>query len=245
MPPHTHYVEPYFGAGSVLFEKSPEGVSEVVNDLNGDLMHFWSVLRDPELFDTFKRYANLTPFSETEWKRAVGTVYLDSNVVVRALSFFVKVRQSLVGRGKQFTALSRTRVRRGMNEQVSSWLSAVEGLEAVHARLRRVVILNRPALDVIRSEDGPQTLFYLDPPYLHETRATTEEYGEHEMSVTDHEALLDSIVTCKGTVMISGYESNLYHRRLSEWTVHTREVANHASHKRSKERKVECVWINR
>jgi hypothetical protein len=75
-----------------------------------------------------------------------------------------------------------------MNEQASAWLSAVEGLRAVHTRLKRVVILNRPALEVIHQQDGQGTLFYLDPPYLHATRASTTEYGPHEMSEGDEKA---------------------------------------------------------
>ncbi len=89
----------------------------------------------------------------------------------RAVWFFITCRQSLAGRMEDFAPLSRTRTRRRMNEQCSAWLTAVEGLIEVHGRLKRVVILNRPALEVIRQEDGPQTLFYLDPPYLHQTRA--------------------------------------------------------------------------
>jgi len=59
-----------------------------------------------------------------------------------------------------------------MNEQASAWLRAVDGLPDVHQRLQRVVILNDDAVIVIRQQDGPHTLYYLDPPYLHETRAT-------------------------------------------------------------------------
>jgi hypothetical protein len=55
MPPHTHYVEPFFGGGSVLFAKPFDGVSEVVNDLDGELTNFWQVLRSPELFERFYR----------------------------------------------------------------------------------------------------------------------------------------------------------------------------------------------
>jgi hypothetical protein len=63
MPPHKHYVEPFAGGLGVLLAKDPEGVSEVVNDLNGDLMNFWDVLRDPQLFAPFVRIAEATPFS--------------------------------------------------------------------------------------------------------------------------------------------------------------------------------------
>ena len=72
-----------------------------------------------------------------------------------------------------------------MNEQASSWLSAVEGLQDVHQRLKSVVILNDNACKVIGQQDGPHTLFYCDPPYLHETRTVTSAYG-HEMTESDH-----------------------------------------------------------
>ena len=68
-----------------------------------------------------------------------------------------------------------------MNEQASAWWTCVDGLPAVSARLRRVVVVNRPTLEVIGQQDGSKTLFYLVPPYLHETRATIEAY-KHEMT---------------------------------------------------------------
>src|SRR5436309_5363896 len=86
-------------------------------------------------------------------------------------------QQSLAGRMKGFASLSKTRTRRRMNEQASAWITAVDGLPDVHARLRRVVVLCRPAIDAIRTEDGQGTLFYLDPPYLKETRSVPDVYG--------------------------------------------------------------------
>lgn len=57
MPPHVHYVEPYGGGLAVLLAKSPEGVSEVVNDLHSDLTTFWRVLQDVDQFARFCRAA--------------------------------------------------------------------------------------------------------------------------------------------------------------------------------------------
>src|SRR3989442_13548499 len=59
-----HYVEPYFGGGAVLLAQDPEGIFEVVNDIDGELTNFWRVLKDVELFGEFQRIANCTPFSE-------------------------------------------------------------------------------------------------------------------------------------------------------------------------------------
>src|SRR5260370_1411285 len=169
MPPHTHYVEAYAGGLSVLLAKSPDGVSEVANDIDGHLSNFWRILQREESFNQFRRTLEAVPFSEAEWRDTRQDVADDP--VERAIRFFINCRQSLAGRMNGFALLRRTGTRRGMNEQASAWLNAVEGLSAAHARLKRVAILTRNALDVIRQQDGPGPLFYLDPPYLGETRA--------------------------------------------------------------------------
>lgn len=241
MPPHTHYVEPYAGGLSVLLAKDPEGVSEVVNDIHGDLTNFWRVLQSEEQFGRFSRILEAVPFSEAEWRDASKGDRTDP--VGKAVQFFVTCRLSLAGRMDRFAPLSRTRTRRGMNEQASAWLNAVNGLPAVHARLKRVAILNRDALDVIREQDGPDTLFYLDPPYLGETR-TSEGVYAFEMKAEQHEELLDEITKCEGRVMLSGYHSDLYARRLRKWTVHEFSIPNSAAQGKKKRVMTEVLWCS-
>jgi len=253
MPPHLHYVEPYFGGGAVLLARNPgdsglwcgkaaheRGVSEVVNDINGELSNFWRVLQDPESFANFRRRVEAIPFSETEWNDAVTC---GTDPAQRAVAFFVRCRQSLAGRQDTFASISRNRTRRCMNEQASAWLSVIDGLPDVHTRLKRVVILNRPALEVIRQQDGPQTLFYLDPPYLPETRTAREVY-QFEMPAEDHRKLLTMIRAVKGKVMLSGYQSDLYDRELDGWQRHEFDVPNNAAGGSSKRRMKECIWCN-
>lgn len=262
MPPHTHYVEPFAGSLAVLLRKDPEGVSEVVNDLNVDLSNFWTVLQNRPLFDAFHRVMEATPFSEQEYdssREVLGGVtpdiayYLATGIkderaaesVARACAFFVLCRQSLAGRMKSFAPLSRSRTRRGMNEQAAAWLSAVEGLPEVHARLRRVVVLNREALGVIRSQDGPGTMTYCDPPYLQETRAAPEVYA-HEMSAGQHEELVDTLLKCRGKVLVSMYHHPVYdtlHLKHG-WDMVEFNISNHASGARNKRRMVEVLWGN-
>lgn len=240
MPSHIHYVEPYAGGLAVLLAKNPEGTSEVINDIYENLTNFWKVLQS-DSFDTFYRKVQAIPFSRTEWNNAKECTSLDK--VDKAVAFFVYCRQSLSGRMKDFATLTKNRIRRGMNEQASAWLSSVEGLPEAHYRLKRVVIENLPAVKVIVKEDSFNTLFYLDPPYLHETRVSIGEY-EHEMTLEDHKELLDLIQTCKGKVMISGYPSELYNTKLKNWNKHTFDLPNNASQKKEKERKEETVWCN-
>ena len=242
MPPHLHYVEPFFGGGSVLLHKDPEGVSEVVNDLSADLTNFWRVLATTP--DRMLRELWGTPFAQYVFDGAEQAL-ADSDNVRRATAFFIRCRQSRQGLQKDFATLSRNRTRGGMNEQVSAWLTAVEGLPDVHARLKRVVILNRPALHVIEQQDGPNTCFYLDPPYVHETRETTGDYV-HEMTREDHFNLLCVIARIEGKFLLSGYQSSLYDgfAQQNGWKRHEFPIVNNASSKASKEIKTECVWTN-
>lgn len=249
MPQHVHYVEPYFGGGSVMFAKNPEGVSEVANDLNGDLMNFWKVLRSPKLLNNLGQQLAATPFAEDEWKDALARLKDPSannseNRVRWARDLFITVRQSRSGLMGDFAPLSRNRVRRGMNEQTSAWLTAVEGLPQVHQRLQRVVLLNRPAIEVIQSQDGPKTLFYLDPPYPKQTRIAKDAYGAFEMTDADHRQLLDVIRSVDGKVMISSYANPLYEKALSQWNRHDFEQAKHSGGGSTKSRAVESVYCN-
>ena len=100
MPEHTHYVEPYAGGLSVLLAKDPEGVSEVANDLNGDLTNFWRVLQRDESFGRFQRTLEAVPFSEAEWRDARSAPAGDP--VEDAVRFFVHCRMS--GDSKQLLA---------------------------------------------------------------------------------------------------------------------------------------------
>lgn len=240
MPSHVHYVEPFFGGGSVLLNKTPEGVSEVVNDLNRELTTFWRVLQNTKSFAKFSRIVEAIPFSQVEWNDSHSKGEDD---VKTAVNFFVRCRQSRAGKFDCFATLSRNRTRRQMNEQASSWMSAVDGLPAVAARLKRVVILDDDALKVIQSQDGPNTLFYLDPPYLHETRVTTSDY-EHEMSSEQHVALLDTINCCEGKVLLSGYPSKLYQAKLKNWNYKDIEIDNKASNAKQKPIMTERIWMN-
>ena len=243
MPPHTHYVEPFFGSGAVMFQKDPSGVSEVANDILSTLTTLWKVLQDEESFERFARLCDATPFSEQQWGKSEKRLR-DEDLVVRVHAFFVLNRQSRQGLMYDFATLSRNRVRRNMNEQASSWLTAIDGLPQIHERLKRVVILNRDALDVLQQQSGDNTLFYLDPPYVSSTRVATSAY-QHEMSDQDHHRLVEVILMCKGKVMLSGYPNAIYQRLESAgWDTFDFHVTKASSSQKSKPKAIERIWAN-
>ena len=132
-----------------------------------------------------------------------------------------------------------------MNEQVSSYLTTIEGLEDVHRRLQSVVILNDDACRVIEQQDGRNTLFYCDPPYQHETRVSKVAYA-YEMDNSEHERLLQTLERIEGKFLLSGYRSTLYDKYADRlgWRREDRVIDNKASSKKSKEKKCECLWLN-
>lgn len=246
IPDHIHYVEPFFGGGAVLFNK-PESLidnhSEVINDLYGDLINFWTVLADDKLFKQFHQKISVIPFSKPIWQNAILSNTTD--LVDRAVNFFIRYRQSRQGLGNNFSTLSKNRTRRGMNEQVASWLSAIDGLNQAHKRLQRVVIFQEPAVNVIKREDGPNTFFYCDPPYIQSTRISKAAY-KVEMTNDQHEELLNVLGGLAGKFILSGYENDLYNDYSNKfnWSRVDIQIDNKSSSKKIKPIKTECLWKN-
>lgn len=235
----------------MLLRHNPEGKSEIVCDLNKNLTNFWRVLQDENLFKVFHRRVVNTPFSEVEFKTAQDGLKAGiPDVLDRAWAFFVVARQSMSGRNDAFAPVSTSRLRRGMNEQVSAYYTAVDGLPQVAERMRRVLILDGPFLKQIEKYDKPGVLMYLDPPYLvadsdgAKIRESADVY-DHEMTLEQHEELLETLVGLKSArVLLSGYKSKLYDKHLKKWRTQVFEIDNKASKKSTKDVKEEVVWLN-
>jgi DNA adenine methylase len=240
----VHYVEPFFGGGAVLFALDPEGISEIVNDIDHELTTFWDVLKSPEAFEELRRLLSVTPCSQVEFERS-RQIDENASSVERAAAFFVRNRQSRQALGNDFATLARTRTRRGMNELPSAWLSAIDGLPEVHARLQRVVILNKPAVEVIKQQDDTRTLYYLDPPYVHGTRSVPKAYS-FEMTDGDHRELLETIAGISGRFILSGYNNPLYMGFAARhgWRRVDIEIDNKAGRGKEKRKMIECLWMN-
>lgn len=238
-PVHNTYVEPFGGAASVLLNK-PTSPVEVYNDFDHRITRFFRVLRDHG--DDLRQRLSLTPYSEVEFDDAES---IHEDEVEQARRDFVRWRQSIGGRGDNFS-YTLHRVRRGMADVVSGYLSAIDSeLPRIVDRLRTVQILCRPAVEVIRRYDGTGTLFYLDPPYVPTTRAGNGRAAyKVDMTENDHRELAQTLRQCQGKVMLSGYPSTLYGELYKGWRVEQFDIANHAASGTTKKRQTECLWFN-
>lgn len=217
IPEHRIYVEPFGGGASLLLAKEPSLV-EVYNDLDSGLVNFFRVLRDPDKFCKLYHLACLTPYSREEYNYCKDNWDKQDDEIVRAYQWFVAIRQSFNGSLNVAWSYTVTASFRGMAGHVSAWLSILEMLPVISDRLLTVQIDNKDAIEVIKTYDTPNTFFYLDPPYIHSTRAKgSRRVYNHEMTLEDHLKLLRTVLNSKGKFMISGYLNNHYHKMLKNW----------------------------
>jgi DNA adenine methylase len=127
-----------------------------------------------------------------------------------------------------------------MSGVVSRWFGGVDKLAEIAERLLRVQIENRPAEDAIRLYDSKDTLFYCDPPYLHETRGDSKAYG-FEMNLEDHERLARALMKVEGKVAISGYRCEAMDRWFGTWRRFDAPVKQCHSIKKPRQ---ESLWMN-
>lgn len=156
----------------------------------------------------------------------------------------VRNRFSRGGLGKTFAWSER--LRGGQPGDVNAWETIKAELPAIADRVRNAEFHHASAFDLIPAHDSPDTLFYCDPPYAHETRTAKDAYA-HEMTFTDHARLLDLLKSLEGTVILSGYRCPLYEVSLDKAAWHRLEIEmpNHSGQGKSKQRRIECLWSNR
>ncbi|MFZ5452219.1 MAG: DNA adenine methylase [Thermodesulfobacteriota bacterium] len=240
--PYTHcYCEPFSGSAAVLLNRHPSAV-ETYNDIDGDVVNFFRLLRDRS--DDLIKAIALTPFSREEFHLAINGSMQGINELERARRFYIRARQARTGLAQTATlgrwANCKKTSRAGMSGVVSRWLGGVDALQDIAERLLRVQIENRPAVEVIQLYDSADTLFYCDPPYLHETRGDSKAYG-FEMDLDQHLELSQVLNKCKGKAAISGYRCDTMDKLYAGWKRFDAPLRQCHSIKQVRQ---ECLWMN-
>lgn len=234
LPAHDAYVEPFCGSAAVLLSK-PRSPVEVLNDIDGDVVNFFQVLRDQG--DELVRLCELTPYSRTEYQTAFEPV---DDPVERARRLAVRSWQTRGGyRRCSASSWGYNRGPGRSNSNARRWLKVPGRLRATVERLHGVFIECDDWREIVRRFDAPGTLFYVDPPYLGTERARPMEYVHEMREVAQHEELLDVLGSIRGMALLSGYRSPLYEGRLSGWRRYETTSCTRSGALRS-----ECLWLS-
>jgi DNA adenine methylase len=240
LPPHDTYCEPYSGAASVLMQKRRSN-SEVLNDLNGDVVNLFRVLRDKQQAVELERVLRLTPFARDEF---FGAYEETKDPIESARLLLIR---SFMGHGsaacnpKHKTGF-RNDCTRSYTTPATDWAGFPSHLKRMTARLQGVVIENRPAVDVIQTFDTPQTTFYCDPPYVFSERKSMSRKNhlyEHEMTDQQHRELATVLHAVQGMVVLSGYRSELYRELYGNWS-----FVESIAYADGRSPRVEVLWFN-
>jgi DNA adenine methylase len=237
LPESVSYVEPFGGSAAVLLNRRPAPL-EVYNDLNGEAVNFFRVLRERP--DDLVRLLSLTPYAREEFEDSLS--YGGDTALERARKFFVRARSCWFAHVKPTPGMwSRNLERKAL--RANGFSGGVASLGEVAGRLLGVQIENRPALQVIRDYDREDVLFYVDPPYEPESRRKSDRnVYSFEMDAEGHRELAAALNSCKGMAAVSGYDSPLMGELYppSRWTK-TTGTERRSSHRGPR---TEVLWTN-
>lgn len=251
--PHTRFVETHGGGYSITLAKKPVAV-ETYNDINHALYEFFTMLANPRLFKKFYRRVIALPVSRQLYRECRESWESEPDMITRAAKWFVVTRQSFGGDFGHSWSHVRTASSRGMARTCSGWLSILDMLPDIHVRLQRVQIECDDFRTIIKNYDTPDTLFYLDPPYVPDTRKSGG-YA-YEMTAEDHQEMVKMLLSIEGKAALSGYPTPLYGPlEAAGWTRIDRHTACDAAGRTrgsgltgngillAKQPRTECLWL--
>ena len=240
LPPHRVYVEPFGGAASVLMRKN-RSYCEVYNDLDGEVVNLFRVMRNPDTASRLRDMLELTPFAREEFAAAYSIssdpIEQARLTIVKSFMGFGSAAVTARDNGKAPTGF-RANSNRSGTTPAHDWRNYPSGIPFYIDRLQGVVIEHREASDVIAAHDGKETLFYVDPPYCSDTRDTGSDY-RFEMTDGQHRELSETLRAVRGMVVLSGYPSALYRGIYDDWYSLERNAMADGARAR-----VECLWFN-
>lgn len=233
IPTHKLYCEPFFGGGAVLFAKPPSD-TEVVNDINGELVNFYKVVKTQ--FAELQKEIQATPHSRELYKEAM-IVYSNPQLfsaVKRAWAVWVTTNQgfaSMIGSwgfGKD-------------DSKEASLKNKRENFQKPIAdRLSKVQLEHNDAIKVLNRCDTKDAFAYCDPPYIGSDMGHYKGYTEEE-----YKNLLDALAKFKGKFLLSSYPSTILNKYIKKYKWRVQKIVKSvAVTKHTDKQKTEMLVMN-
>ena len=244
-PPHEFYVEPFGGGANVLLAKKPSKF-EIYNDINDYVTNFFRVLQ--KNYDEFMKIVQWIPYSESEYHRWHSKIQSNDRLEA-AIGVFVVAN---MGFGGYRSEKKKQGFGHGacitFRRHTGKWFNKVDALHQIRDRFKHVLIHNREYSYILDFYDKPNTLFYIDPPYLMETRTGGDRY-KYELSREQHIDLVNKLLNIKGKAILSGYKNDIYAElEKNDWQRVDFNMMlcskNAKNYNRQREYRVDCIWIS-
>lgn len=197
IPAHQTYCEPFGGSGALLLNK-PASPVEVFNDIDGNLMNLFTVVRDhqQEFADRIEGLLYSRELYET-WRRPIveGREDNPADPIERAVQFYYVIRSAFFSHPRKGWRMERG----GKNPRrhpFSLW-AGVKQLDEIASRLTHVYIDHVDFRRCFRNWDSPRTFFFVDPPYY-----GAEPYL-HTLSPQDHQDLAAILAKTQGKWLLT------------------------------------------
>lgn len=210
MPKHKVYAEPFFGSGAVFFNKQPAYI-ESVNDIDGDIVNLFKVCREDSI--RLSELIDLTPYARDEF---ISCYQRSDDPIEQARRTLVRFWQSYGSCNRSLNTWKNSQLHTGPCTY-NEWNQLPQVVLNVFSRLKNVQINNVNALTFIERYNSPDTLLYVDPPYLNSVRMPG--MYKFEMTDSDHFNLLDLLKSSKSKIILSAYDNDLYNSELKDWNV--------------------------
>jgi len=239
-PAHTVYTEAFGGAAGVLLHKE-RSHGEVYNDLDGDIVNFFTVIRNPATRAELIEACRLTPYARVEFEQAWAQ---STDPIERARRLAIRAQMGFgsAGASKGSTGL-RTDLKRRFTTAQQDWASYPTAIALAGERFSGVLIENQPAIKLLQQHDEPTALHFVDPPYVFGTRVIRGKGNyRHELTDANHAELVEVLKTLQGMVVLCGYPNEIYSAALPGWATHSTKARISAG--RGTALRTEMVWLN-
>lgn len=192
---HRVYVEPFCGGAAVFFAK-PRSEIEIINDTNKELINFYRILKNN--FEELKKEIELTLYSRAQYNEshAIHKNSVGISDVHRAWAMWAVIRLSF---GKAIRGWSNPCLVNNNNIIALNSHKKAFNKKFLH-RIESTNIECIDAFKCIKKYDSPETLFYIDPPYIDSDQAYYDGWREE-----NEIELLNLLENLKGKFIHSNY----------------------------------------